>query len=371
MHVGVGLTFSNLDNKYSDTEVYQNELALADRVEPLGFDSLWSPEHHFSGYQMTPLVTQFLSWAAGRTERIRLGSFVTIIPWHDPVRVCETFALLDQLSGGRAVLGMGRGLSPDEFTGFRSDMGTSRQRFTEYATAIINGLRNGYIEADGEFYQQPRVAIRPGPVASFEGRTFASGMSPASFDIMADLGVGIMFSPQKPWPTMLDELASYRARYVEINGEGPPKPVPVVMFGVGATEEQALTFRNEYLLRFARSSVEHYKFHDPTIASVPGYEYYAKLQENIHRHGLEKFNAFLADLNVWGTPDQVTAKMLDIVDKADAGGLVMLPCYGGMPPDLANANLELFAAEVLPTLKSHDVGGDLGVRHQPAAAFSP
>src|SRR5262245_57937191 len=110
MHAGLSLTFQNLDGVPSDAEMFRHELALASRAEAAGFDSVWTPEHHFSGYMETPNVLQFLSWVAGQTSRVRLGTMVTVLPWHDPVRVVENFVLLDHLSGGRAVLGIGRGL---------------------------------------------------------------------------------------------------------------------------------------------------------------------------------------------------------------------------------------------------------------------
>jgi len=67
MHVGLGLCFQSLDGKMSDEEVYRFELGLAARAEAAGFDSIWTPEHHFSDYQMTPNVPQFLGWVDGQT----------------------------------------------------------------------------------------------------------------------------------------------------------------------------------------------------------------------------------------------------------------------------------------------------------------
>ncbi len=149
------------------------------------------------------------------TTRVKLGTFVTVLPWHDPVRVVESFSVLDHLSDGRAILGIGRGLGRIEFNGFRAEMGESRRRFTEYSEAILEALETGYIEHDGEFYKQPRVEIRPRPLASFKGRTFASAVSPQSMELMARLGVGIMVIAQKPWETTEAELAEYRQRYLE------------------------------------------------------------------------------------------------------------------------------------------------------------
>src|SRR5207253_3672191 len=103
--------------------------------------------------RLRPDVPRFLSWVAGQTSRVRLGTMVPVLPWHDRVRVAESFCLLDHLSGGRAVLGVGRGLGRVEFEGFRVEMGKSRRLFTEYTEAIVEGLERGYMEYEGELYR--------------------------------------------------------------------------------------------------------------------------------------------------------------------------------------------------------------------------
>jgi len=363
MHTGLSLIFQNLDGKHTDAEVYREELALAARAEDAGFDSVWTPEHHFSDYQMTPNVPQFLSWVAGRTKRVKLGTMVTVLPWHDPVRVAESFSLLDHLSEGRAILGLGRGLGRIEFNGFRQNMNESRRRFVEYSEAILKALETGVMEYDGELYKQPALRIRPAPLRSFRGRSFASAISPQSIDVMARLGVGLMIIAQKPWETVEADIAAYRARYLELNRETAPKPILCVFAGVHADEAEAQRMRDVYLQRYARSTVEHYEFDNVGFAEIEGYEYYAGLARNIAKHGLHKFNAFLADLQIWGTPDQVTKKLLHYVERLDAGALLVTLSYGGMPYDLARANYDLFAAEVMPALHAYDAGGDIGVRH--------
>jgi len=363
MHIGLGLQFANLDGKESDAEAYRRELNLAVKAERAGFDSVFVSEHHFSDYQLTSEQMMVLSWIAGQTTRVRLGTFVTVLPWHDPVRVAEGFTVLDHLSGGRAVLGLGRGLGRVEFDGFRLNMGESRRRFSEYTEAILEALETGYIEYDGELYQQPRVPIRPRPLGTFKGRTFASAVSPQSMELMARLGVGIMVIAQKPWDTTEAELASYRERYLELNGFEAPKPILVVVAGVHRDPVEAQRLRDVYLQRWARSTVEHYEFDNQGFAEIEGYEYYGALANNIAKHGLDQFNGFLADLQVWGTPDQVTEKLLDYVKRCDAGALVVPLSFGGMTADEAHACFDLFAAEVLPELQRHDAGGDLGVSY--------
>jgi hypothetical protein len=75
------------------------------------------------------------------------------------------------------------------------------------------------------------------------------------------------------------------------------------------------------------------------------------------------FNGFLADLHIWGAPEQVTTNLLDYVARTDAGGVLVTLSYGGTPYDQANANFDLYAREVLPALQAHDVGGDISVTY--------
>ena len=363
MHVGLGLSFQNLIPGQTDTEVYRNEIKLVAQAEPCGFDSVWTPEHHFTDYMLTPNVPQFLSWVAGRTTRVRLGTMVTVLPWHDPLRVAENFCLLDHLSEGRAILGIGRGLGKVEFEAFRTPMAESRRRFTEYTEAILKGLESGVMEHDGELYKQPPARIRPGPYASFKGRTFASAISPYSIDLMARLGVGLMIIAQKPWEMVKTEVDGYRQRYLAINGMPAPKPILNVFVAVSEDPHAAARMRQVYLQRYARSTVEHYEFGNVGFAAIEGYEYYAGLARNIEKHGLQKFNGFLADLQVWGTPEQVAETLVGYVDYIDAGALLVMLSYGGMPVEVAARNYDLFVSAVMPRLKQHDVGGDLGVRH--------
>src|ERR1700730_5288113 len=117
-----------------DWQVYQDDLTLADMVEPLGFDSIWGVEHHFSPYTMIPDVLQFMTYMAGRTKKIGFGSMVVVLPWHDPVRVAEQIAMLDIYLGDRELtLGFGRGSGGIEYKSFPGPMGASRRRIIESA----------------------------------------------------------------------------------------------------------------------------------------------------------------------------------------------------------------------------------------------
>jgi len=110
MHVGYGAGFQHLGG-YSDRQFMREELGNCERAEPLGFDSVWVTEHHFDDYSISPDPCQVLSYIAGKTKHIKLGSMVIVVPWHDPVRLAEQISLLDHVSNGRYILGFGRGLA--------------------------------------------------------------------------------------------------------------------------------------------------------------------------------------------------------------------------------------------------------------------
>src|SRR5207253_9534202 len=224
MHVGMAAVFQNPGKARSDREVYRNELRLADLAEPLGFQSIWGVEHHFTDYTMCPDVLQFLTYMAGRTTTAQLGSMFVVLPWHDPMRVAEEVSMLDNISDGRVILGLGRGAGKVEFDGFRMPMEESRPRFVESAEMLLLGLERGYCEYDGAFVKQPRADIRPAPFKSFRGRTYAAAVSPESLPIMARLGVGILIITQKPWHVVAKEFDTYGAVYRQVIGvEAPPR----------------------------------------------------------------------------------------------------------------------------------------------------
>ena len=101
-----------------DAQIYREQFHLGRLVEPLGFDSLWTVEHHFTPYTMINNPTQFLAYFAGCTTRIDMGTMVVVLPWHDPVQVAEGFVALDHMLDGRRLkVGMGRGLGIREYNG--------------------------------------------------------------------------------------------------------------------------------------------------------------------------------------------------------------------------------------------------------------
>ena len=108
-----------MDRRYTNEQCWKATLDYVDsaiEAERLGYDSFWTTEHHFQheGYEVIPNGIQLSTWIAARTERLRLGTMFNVVPQWNPLRLAEDFATLHNLSGGRAILGVGRGTVPRE-----------------------------------------------------------------------------------------------------------------------------------------------------------------------------------------------------------------------------------------------------------------
>ena len=345
--------FQGFGGSLSDHEVFEADLALADLAEPLGYQSIWGVEHHFTSYAMCPDILQFLTYMAGRTKTVKLGSMVAVLPWHDPLRLAEQIVMLDHLSSGRLIVGMGRGTGKVEFDGFRTGMGTARQQFKEAAEAILGALETGVMEYHGEIVEQPRVQLRPAPLADFRGRLYSATVSPESAQIMAKLGTGVLIIPQKPWHLVKEECDTYRATYRAEIGTEPPSPIVAGWTYVDTNADRAEEQARRWIGRYWDSVIDHYEFDRPHLKNTPGYEFHGLMYDRLNvPGGREKMTDFYVALQPWGTPEQVVSKITAFCQLIGADNFVGVFRFGGMGEAEAEASMRLFAAEVLPELTS-------------------
>jgi alkanesulfonate monooxygenase SsuD/methylene tetrahydromethanopterin reductase-like flavin-dependent oxidoreductase (luciferase family) len=351
--VGVALNMLTKEGR-SDAEVFAEHMALGDLAEPLGFDSLWALEHHFTGYAMSPSPTQLLSYYAGRTKRVTLGTCVIVLPWHDPVRVAEQIALLDVMSGGRCLFGFGRGAASVEYAGFRIPMEEARPRFVEAAQIVVKALTNDVFSWEGEHFQIPLTSIRPRPISHPERRFYASSVSPESAEIMAKLGFGVLVVMQNEWAIAAADIDRYRelARSV---GHVPRPPIILTNVSCADSREEAQERAVTYLSRKWDSIDKHYHFSDGHLASVKGYEFYGKMTKTYAKMKdpgfRDKATDFYVKIQVVGTPDDCLQQLAELRRLTGLDHLVTEFGFGGMPHEQAELNMRVFADRVVPVLQ--------------------
>jgi alkanesulfonate monooxygenase SsuD/methylene tetrahydromethanopterin reductase-like flavin-dependent oxidoreductase (luciferase family) len=354
MDIGVLSIFQNYRDEQEDAAVMRGELAIALLAEQLGYDSYWATEHHFFGYSMCPDNIQWLSGVGGATTRIKLGTAAVIMPWNDPYRIAAKMALFDQQTQGRALLGFGRGLSRREYASFGIPMDEARPRFDEGTALVLRALDTGVIEADSEWFTQPRATLRPRPTRSFNDRVFSIGVSPESAVQAAVIGARLMVLAQQPWEVFRDTaLRPYQEKWRELHGSEPPPPVCGQLVYCDADGARANAKGAEYVKNYFATVVEHYEITGKHFQGVRGYEFYGSAAEMISAIGLDNMAEMYASVNTYGTPAEIVAKIQQQRDVlgCDVDVLAIMK-YGGMTDAEAARSMRLFAAEVMPSLRA-------------------
>ena len=350
MHFGLLGIFQNYRGESNDADIVQGEMALAKLADGLGFDSYWAVEHHFFDYSMCPDNLQWLAQVAGETERIQLGTGAVIMPWNDPYRVAAKMALLDQQSGGRALLGFGRGLSKKEYAGFSLPMDEARGRFDQGTELVLQALNKGFFEADTEFFSRPKIELRPRPTRGFEDRVYAIGVSPDSAVQAAVLGAQLMVLAQQPWEVFREvAYKPYLDKWSSLRETPPPPPLCGQLMYCDEDGDRAREIGEKFVKEYFFTVVEHYEIAGEHFKNTAGYEYYGNAAEAITAMGLDKMAEMYASVNIFGTPEEITeqlANQKEILD-VDHDVLVMAK-YGSMSQAQAEKSASLFAERVIP-----------------------
>ena len=352
VNVGINLGFGKLDPDLTDTQMYLEEIDLAVRAEALGYDAVWVVEHHFEDYSLCPDNLLVLAHLAGRTSTIKLGTAAVIVPWNDPLRVAEKALMVDVISGGRLLLGLGRGLSRKEYVPFRITLDQTRDRFDEAAPMIFEAVETGVIEGTGPYYPQPRAELRPRPRGSFRDRRYMVAGSPDSIVMAAKLRAAMMSFIVRPVPDLMPGFTRYRELYEAEHGEtAPPISLAVNMY-CHEDVEVARERHWEYVNRFFMSNVEHYEMAGEHFAGLKGHERYAANAAHFREIGLEKAAGDYAATALWGDPERILGQIEEIRDVLGDFELSLTASFGGMPYDQVRDSLALFAREVLPKVRS-------------------
>jgi alkanesulfonate monooxygenase SsuD/methylene tetrahydromethanopterin reductase-like flavin-dependent oxidoreductase (luciferase family) len=273
---GAGLP-APMDRRYSNEQCWQATLDYinsAKVADQLGFDSFWTTEHHFQyeGYEVIPNGLQISTWIAAQTERIRLGAMFNVVPQWNPLRLAEDFATLHNLSGGRGVLGVGRGTVPREVLHL-NDKGVSigshdnpdqaaadtlnREVFEESMEIIRRALADESFSFQGKHFQIPvpgipdrgetvqELTLIPRPMYPYE--IWQAVTSPPTLEYVPVVGHGAVFWNQH-YSFIKRFWDVYGERYEEAHGQmlaAHEKRMLVVAVRVEDTFEQAVeTSRN-------------------------------------------------------------------------------------------------------------------------------
>lgn len=315
----------------TDSQSYGRFIDYVLHADELGFASVFLVEHHFTGNSQVSSSLGLLSYLAGRTKRIRLGTAVVVLPWHNPVLLAEQVATLDLVSGGRVDFGVGKGYRDNEFEGFQIPKEQATERYEE----CIEFLRKAWTSPDrfdhhGKYWNFKNIVVEPRPVQQPHPPFWIGAGSEDGIKRAARDGYNLLLDQIAPIELIAQRVAVYRN---ELAARGKPFDG----MRVGVTRAMQIV-RNEEERQHA------YGLRRKTIQAIgglargPGAERYQK-PESFADADIAKENAALI-----GTVDEIVDKLKQL----QAGGVeyVLLTDVTG-----SKQNLRIFAEEVMPEFK--------------------
>jgi alkanesulfonate monooxygenase SsuD/methylene tetrahydromethanopterin reductase-like flavin-dependent oxidoreductase (luciferase family) len=318
------------------TQLYTEGLAFAEATEACGLDELWLTEHHFAEDGYCPALMPVAAAIAARTSRIRIGTKVMLMPFHDPVRLAEDAAVVDTISGGRLDLGLAAGYRVEEFAGFGIPHGERAARTREGLELLRLALAGEPFSFEGRFGRYDGAHVVPPPVQR-PLPLWVGGRSEAALRRAAREGHHLQLADFDA------ELgARDHAVYVEALREHGRDPADFEVASV------ATVFVDEDGARARRLAAPHARYQQEQYK-----RWFAAAGD---RAGASADPAAAADPDALppgclaGTPEQVTEQILAAHERVPFTHFSFWTLLPGMRLDVARRSLELFAERVLPAL---------------------
>ena len=318
------------------TEYYEDRLKLMERYDAIGIRSYHLAEHHATPLGLAPSPNLFLAAVAQRTKRLRFGPLVYCLPLYHPVRLMEEICMLDQMSGGRLEMGIGRGISPFEVGYYGVDYKKGSEMYREVLEMILTGLDADELTYKGKYYQveaMPRVlhpVQRPHPPLWF------ATSNPDGAGWPAENGVSLVTSgPVEAVRALTD---AYRAAHAAAGVTGPMPRLGMNRFiYVGATDAEAREIAACAYPVWQKNIMRLWNRHN----SQPRDARFVETFEELEAEGI----------GIAGAPATVAA---EIRRQYEAAGITTLLCrfaFGDLSLEESLNSINLFADEVMPALE--------------------
>ncbi|HEX2438450.1 MAG TPA: LLM class flavin-dependent oxidoreductase [Methylomirabilota bacterium] len=310
--------------------LYEQRLQLVETADGGGFRSYHVAEHHATPLGMAPSPSVYLAAVAQRTRRLRFGPLVYLLPLYTPLRLIEEICMLDQLSGGRLELGVGRGISPYELAYSGVDFLAAQEIYEESLEIILAGLRGGRLTHHGRHYTYRGVPMELEPVQKPHPPLWQGVVRPDGAADAARRGVNIVSTlPGAALRSLVDA-------YFEAHKPGPGVPEPLVgmqrsMF-VADTDAEALKLARPAYERWYASLTQLWR----QFNTVP-----IRFADTLER-------AIQQDTAIVGSPSTVRAEVERHLATTGCNYFVGRFLYGNPPFEAARHSVELFAREVIP-----------------------
>ena len=312
-------------------------IAECERAEAAGFDSVWLGEHHNSTL-LYPAPLVGLAAIAARTRRVRLGTGVLLLPLYHPLAVAEEAAMVDMISRGRLILGIGAGYAPEEFAAFGVSTKERGSRLDEAVPLIQRLWTEDAVHHEGRHYRIGGATLCPRPVQRPRPPIWFAGWVEPAIRRAGRLGDAWLGGPS----AKLDELAACVRMYREAKGvwgssgrDASRGEVALMRYVfVADSPERARAIAGDAFIRSFEAT--YFRWPHPIVKRPAGELTIARLAE---------------DRIILGDPASCVRQLQRFQAELGLSHLVCRLTVAGIPADAARASMDLFTREVMPALK--------------------
>jgi probable F420-dependent oxidoreductase len=313
---------------------FETTIQECERAEALGFDSVWLGEHHNHRLLYpTPLIG--LAAIASRTRRLRLGTGVLLLPLYHPLAVAEEGAMVDMISGGRLILGLGAGYAPEEFAAFGISIKERGRRLEEGASLLHRLWTEEHVSHAGRHYRITDVTLGPRPVQQPRPPIWFAGWVEPALRRAARLGDAWLGGPS----ARLDELTAcvriFREARQETEQRSSNPDIALMRYVfVADSLEQAYAMVGDATIRIFETT--YFRWPHPVVKRPPGTLTIQRLAE---------------DRFILGTPAQCLEQIERFRHELGLTHLICRLSFPGVPSKAAVASVERFTRDVMPALR--------------------
>jgi alkanesulfonate monooxygenase SsuD/methylene tetrahydromethanopterin reductase-like flavin-dependent oxidoreductase (luciferase family) len=310
------------------SRLYGQVMRQCELAEALGYDTFFCAEHHFHEYGVVPDPAVMLSALAQRTRLIRLGTAISILTFHDPRRIAETYSMLDLMSGGRLVFGVGSGYLAHEFVGYGVEPKEKRERFNEALDIVQRLMAGETLSYKGRYSASEKVVLN---VLPHQGRVPPIYVAVLAREAAYHVGkqknriFTVPYASCKDFGDIGMMLAEYRKGRAEAGlGRDDDDHVFTLHTYVGATDAEA------------------------KVQAKEAYDLYVDTRLYAKKHVYEDIIA--NGICLFGSVDTVAAKMCQLHEMG-IRHVATMHNFGALDPALVERSMVLFAREVMPRVR--------------------
>ena len=342
MKFQLAINLERIDDSLDMADVAQHTLDMVRMADQGGFNIVWAAEHHALEMTIAPNPFQILTWWAGETERIRLGTAVAVAPYWHPINLAGEAAFLDLISGGRLEFGIGSGAYQREFDRMHAGLKQSDAwRYMHEMLPAVKALWAGDYEHNGEFWSFPTATSVPKPVQKPHPPIWVAARAPITFDYAVKHGCNIM-----SWPLTrpFSEAETYKGRLDEAMEANPGSDRPIFAM-MRHTAIYAKEDEWETPVRAAQRQLSQFENLFKNLGDVEnGFPKAISFGELENRDEYDP--KMLSENLMFGTPEQAIAKL----KRYEELGVDEFIYYASMGLGLKEQkrSLELFCNDVIP-----------------------